>query len=526
MSVQLACYVSGFFFVMSSYSSPAMESLQIMSSSLGKKVSQDRDSGDKALDFIKAQQRTAYVETIDMMASHGHIRQAVRDYAHGLLSAASQQKKSIKQDHFAVVPCSMGKVDDEWIAGYLVKATKLSWGDLSQCRAFDPKFAQKFWLLIMNSMAGTKLPLECARKPVLASMADLRIKELGDVFADLSKETPGVMKDGKVNWGRVGFFQATVNAENIIADITHVYSKQTVDISAENITSDFSFDNNWNPRAAVLSKGSRKHTIMDFFSKEQQAKMQPWSGSCRPLADSARAVAGKIDEAASSGQVKINREELMQGTHDKRVAAMAAAKDKLMLAKQETAKKRRMLSSVLDKPDQLDHHLYRYVQSGREATNGHCHLSYCHDKGNVAGLQMQPGAFFTSQNVGIVACPTVPTSIVVTSTAQIDQLSLPWKKSVFFFPRAQVVYTKNTELCVYTTHKTSGVYTKHRTYVYTTYNFAKNHVVYTHCTGKLIYTTHKPGGVYQKHRAVTIHHPTHFSEFPHFGSGNYLGAIA
>jgi hypothetical protein len=466
MSVQLACYVSGFFFVMSSYSSPAMESLQIMSSSLGKKVSQDRDSGDKALDFIKAQQRTAYVETIDMMASHGHIRQAVRDYAHGLLSAASQQKKSIKQDHFAVVPCSMGKVDDEWIAGYLVKATKLSWGDLSQCRAFDPKFAQKFWLLIMNSMAGTKLPLECARKPVLASMADLRIKELGDVFADLSKETPGVMKDGKVNWGRVGFFQATVNAENIIADITHVYSKQTVDISAENITSDFSFDNNWNPRAAVLSKGSRKHTIMDFFSKEQQAKMQPWSGSCRPLADSARAVAGKIDEAASSGQVKINREELMQGTHDKRVAAMAAAKDKLMLAKQETAKKRRMLSSVLDKPDQLDHHLYRYVQSGREATNGHCHLSYCHDKGNVAGLQMQPGAFFTSQNVGIVACPTVPTSIVVTSTAQIDQLSLPWKKSVFFFrgprwciPKTQsYVYTPPTKPVVYT-QNTGHMYT-------------------------------------------------------------------
>eukprot|EP00972_Heterocapsa_arctica_P110987 16341508-Heterocapsa_arctica.AAC.1 len=63
------------------------------------------------------------------MACHSHIRQAVRDYCHGLLAAASRQKMAIREDHFACAPGTMGKVDEDWIAGYMVKNTKLSWGD-------------------------------------------------------------------------------------------------------------------------------------------------------------------------------------------------------------------------------------------------------------------------------------------------------------------------------------------------------------------------------------------------------------
>jgi hypothetical protein len=68
----------------------------------------------------------------------------------------------------------------------------------------------------------------------------------------------------------------------------------------------------------------------------------------------------------------------------------------------------RDLADVMHRPDQLEHQLLRYVESGRGVTTGQWHLSYCHDKGNVAGLQLQPAAFVAG-NIGIVACPVALT---------------------------------------------------------------------------------------------------------------------
>ena len=65
------------------------------------------------------------------------------------------------------------------------------------------------------------------------------------------------------------------------------------------------------------------------------------------------------------------------------------------------------LLQLLDHPNQLDHELLRYVTSGVEALQGHTHLSYICDKGNVAGAHLMPGMFATSDNVGVVACPQV-----------------------------------------------------------------------------------------------------------------------
>ena len=171
---------------MAVYSTPAMATLLVPVSALAKKVPKARPCGDTALDFIKAQQRAALVETVDMLAVHAHIRQAVRDYAHGLLTAATQSREAIREDHFDTSPGTMGKVDEEWVAGYIVKTTKLTWGDVSKCRAFDSKFGYKFWLVLTNSIAGCKLPEECKAKPVMARIADSRVHGLGNVFAQLN----------------------------------------------------------------------------------------------------------------------------------------------------------------------------------------------------------------------------------------------------------------------------------------------------------------------------------------------------
>ena len=89
-----------------------------------------RETDDRTMDFIKTRQRTAFCEVIDMMQAHGHIKQAVRDYAHGLLAASAQEKKTLQDVHFPVAPSSMGQVEEDWMAGMIVRHTKLSWSNV------------------------------------------------------------------------------------------------------------------------------------------------------------------------------------------------------------------------------------------------------------------------------------------------------------------------------------------------------------------------------------------------------------
>ena len=61
------------------------------------------------------------------------------------------------------------------------------------------------------------------------------------------------------------------------------------------------------------------------------------------------------------------------------------------------------LGDITDRVDLLDQQLLRYVESGRGVTRDGWHLSDCHDRGILSGLQIQLGALFVS-NVGIVRC--------------------------------------------------------------------------------------------------------------------------
>ena len=64
------------------------------------------------------------------------------------------------------------------------------------------------------------------------------------------------------------------------------------------------------------------------------------------------------------------------------------------------------LESFLDQLQVLDHQLLCYVESGVAVTKNQWHLAFCLDKGNAAGLQLQPAAIFVG-NLAIAACPMV-----------------------------------------------------------------------------------------------------------------------
>ena len=133
------------------FSSPMMQLLGVPQCALSKKIPELRESDDKIFDDMKQQQRLAMVETLDMLHAHTHIRGSVRDYAQGLLTAQSQERVALMEDHFVTSPVNFGKVDEDYIAGCIVKHTQLSWQMVSKCRAFDSQFVRKFWQVLMNA---------------------------------------------------------------------------------------------------------------------------------------------------------------------------------------------------------------------------------------------------------------------------------------------------------------------------------------------------------------------------------------
>lgn len=328
------------------FSSAAMRGLNIPISQVSKKVPNDKETGDMAVDFMKQQQKVALCETIDMMQSHAHIRQAVRDYAHGLLSAAVAQKEAIVEDLFATTPTTLGKLEEDFVLGWIAKNTELSANDLSKCRAFDSKFTHKLFLLMVHAMAGTKVPESCRSKRVLARALDMRLHQLGAPFELLKVDNKDIMQSGKVNWARLGIFKVTTNDKNIITDFTHLFSGEKCNVEKEGISDDFTFEGNWNARAATLIKSSRKHLVWELFSKAQQLKMAPWTGSCKSLCENAEQSVVYFKGLAEDDIKVIGKDDYMKETNQKRSFAIKAAREKLELARAEAQKKRRI--SVAD----------------------------------------------------------------------------------------------------------------------------------------------------------------------------------
>ena len=64
------------------------------------------------------------------------------------------------------------------------------------------------------------------------------------------------------------------------------------------------------------------------------------------------------------------------------------------------------LQELMDDERLMLHELLRYKQSGISALRGTTHLSMTHDKGNVAGLQLQTAAIFRG-NIGALCLPMV-----------------------------------------------------------------------------------------------------------------------
>ena len=334
------------------YTTDAMKKLGVPASSLGKRVQKVRKVNNQALDFLATRERLAFVEVVDIMVEHPSVRQALRDFAEGKVSNLIQGATIDSDNFFCVSPTTVASLDEDFCAGVVEKLTKLGIEYISMARAFDCKFPQKMVQLFLNAVAGCKVPAGSENKKVLFTAIKARTEWLGlsDELATFRSGDRRFLASGKVLWPAIGVYRFTYEADMVIT-IKNIFTLITIDVSAEDITTEFEVHRSWCGKTAFLAKGSRRHTIIDFFSEEckRHPTMLPWTGQSREfiahIAQATTSVANS-EKISDSTKVVVDHTTLMKETVDVKRKALAKAKETLLQRQEETKKKRR--TSIAD----------------------------------------------------------------------------------------------------------------------------------------------------------------------------------
>ena len=242
-----------------------------------------------------------------------------------------------------MAPKTMGQVDEDWIAGCIVRHTQLTWSVVSTCRSFDSKSVLMFWQVLMNTSLSCRFPEECKAKPVLSLVVDARVLELGEVFKELKVDDVHIFAGGKFNRSNIRIFRPKhASDEDRLETIFHLYIKKEANIYGEDIDSTVDIDQNWLANAAKLKRGNRSHGIIGFWKSAEHGAMMPWSGHPQVLVDAVADAVAKINAITTSTKIEEAHDKFTEEFNKQRRQAMHQARERLAQSKQDSARKRRI----------------------------------------------------------------------------------------------------------------------------------------------------------------------------------------
>ena len=221
-------------------------------------------TGNSELDLENAMERDGVIEVLNLMHTHPkQIDKVVRYYK----SAVRNADTSDADDYFPAVT-TLGKLPDDWLAGWLANRSNIPVATLGKCKAFDGEAIKKMVTFELGASWQLQLPQHCIKKDITARALDMRSAELEHRLksADAVSHISG---NGKINWGAVGAFIPEVK-EDKVESVIHCFSgvKALVDASQGfTVGADWELKANWSETQAMFSKGGGKLKICDLFAK-------------------------------------------------------------------------------------------------------------------------------------------------------------------------------------------------------------------------------------------------------------------
>jgi len=216
------------------------------------------------LDLENAMERDGVIEVLNLMHTHPkQIDKVVRYYK----SAVRNADTSDADDYFPAVT-TLGKLPDDWLAGWLANRSNIPVATLGKCKAFDGEAIKKMVTFELGASWQLQLPQQCIKKDITARALDMRSSELERRLktADAVRHISG---NGKSNWGAVGAFIPEVK-EDKVESVVHRFSgvKALVDASQGfTVGADWELKANWSETQAMFAKGGGKLKIADLFAK-------------------------------------------------------------------------------------------------------------------------------------------------------------------------------------------------------------------------------------------------------------------
>ena len=221
-------------------------------------------TGNSELDLENAMERDGVIEVLNLMHTHPkQIDKVVRYYK----SAVRNADTSDADDYFPAVT-TLGKLPDDWLAGWLANRSNIPVATLGKCKAFDGEALKKMVTFELGSSWQLQLPQHCIKKDITARALDMRSAELEHRLksADAVSHISG---NGKINWGAVGAFIPEVKDEKV-ESVLHRFSGQRALVDASQgftVGADWELKANWSETQAMFAKGGGKLKLADLFAK-------------------------------------------------------------------------------------------------------------------------------------------------------------------------------------------------------------------------------------------------------------------
>ena len=131
-------------------------------------------TGNSELDLENAMERDGVIEVLNLMHTHPkQIDKVVRYYK----SAVRNADTSDADDYFPAVT-TLGKLPDDWLAGWLANRSNIPVATLGKCKAFDGEAIKKMVTFELGASWQLQLPQQCIKKDITARALDMRSSEL------------------------------------------------------------------------------------------------------------------------------------------------------------------------------------------------------------------------------------------------------------------------------------------------------------------------------------------------------------
>lgn len=306
-------------------------------STLAKKVPTAKQTGDAVTDNRLFQEEHMFRRLVHLMQKDATLIEPL----HGALLRLMAARQSAPTEQKWSSVSSMNRMEEKWVADWIVKQSLLTHDDIAKMRSADPESIRHLQQFALQIPGGTRVHEHMIYKEVAEGVFNSRALALKHRLKDIGRDflTP----EGHLRWDKGAYtFVFNEACATLVKHISGVTASLPPYVT---ITTSFCIDSNHDDHAATAKLGPAAYRLCDFFPAGVGPHSYPvWTKKSSLVTDLSKGEYSKMTErlraaGRATGSVVTGVE---MATSARKVTAAKRAREALETKRENLAKQRRV----------------------------------------------------------------------------------------------------------------------------------------------------------------------------------------